>query len=138
EAIARTKIAASAAQLSKLAARSDRAVPDVAQAYLAIGDALSLDRLRTAAEQALSDMPYWDRLATRGLMRELEQLQSDATQLALQEESPKAWTHRHRRGLKALLQEIKTFTGSKPSFAQFALATDAVRKFMHTASDTKA
>ncbi|MEO1187504.1 MAG: NAD-glutamate dehydrogenase [Pseudomonadota bacterium] len=134
EAIARTKIAASAAQLSKLAARSDLAMPDVAHAYLAIGDALSLDRLRAAAEQALSDMPYWDRLATRGLIRELEQLQSDATHLALQMETPKAWTDQHRPDLRALLQEIKTFTGSKPSFAQFALATDAVRKFMHNAA----
>ena len=49
EAIARTKITASAAQLSTLAARSDRSAADVAGAYLAMGDALSLDRLRTAA-----------------------------------------------------------------------------------------
>ncbi len=134
EAIARTKVTASAAQLSKLAARSDRPAADVAGAYLAIGDALSLDRLRAAAEQALSDMPYWDRLATRGLMRELEQLQSEATHLALKAESPKAWTQQNRGDLRTLLQEIKTFTGTKPSFAQFALATDAVRKFMNNAA----
>lgn len=134
-AIAQTKTVANAPLLTKLAVRSERATADAADAYLAVGDALSLDRLRTAAEQALSDMPYWDRLATRGLMRELEHLQSDAAYLALSHETPKAWTDQHRGNLRVLLQEIKTFTGSKPSFAQFALATDAVRKFMQNAAD---
>ena len=130
ESVAQTKLIASAARLSHLVTRSEASPAAATDAYLAIGDALSLDRLRAAADQALNDMPYWDRLATRGLIRELEQLQSDATHLALQAETIKAWLSEHRDSVNSLLSEIKTFTGSKPSFAQFALATDAVRKFM--------
>ena len=136
EAFAQTQLAADAALISQLATRSQAAPTDATAAYLAVGDALSLDRLRTAADQALLDMPYWDRLATRGLVRELEQLQSDAAHLALQTDTPLSWVDQFRLERRALLGEIKTYTGTKPSFAQFALATDAVRKFMQGASES--
>ncbi|MEP1143118.1 MAG: NAD-glutamate dehydrogenase [Henriciella sp.] len=107
------------------------AEPDAAAAaYLAVGDLLSLDRLRNVAVQAISEMPYWDRLATRGLVRELELLQADGAKLALRRGSAKAWMKDLASERSTLLADIKTFTGTKPSFAQFALATDAVRKFM--------
>ncbi|MEM9570265.1 MAG: NAD-glutamate dehydrogenase [Pseudomonadota bacterium] len=133
-ALAQTQIVASAPILSHLVVRSGREPKIVTDTYLGVGDALSLDRLRAAAQAALDDMPYWDRLATRGLIRELEQLQSDATHLALELDTPKAWHAQHRGAVRTLINEIKTFTGSKPSFAQLALATDAVRKFMQQAS----
>jgi glutamate dehydrogenase len=133
--VAQTTLIAGAPVLTHLVSRSQTSPSKTAEIYLNVGDALSLDRLRAAAELALNDMPYWDRLATRGLIRELEQLQSDAAQMALALESPKTWLTQHRGDIRNLVSEIKTFTGSKPSFAQFALATDAVRKFMQNASD---
>ncbi|NQY12733.1 MAG: NAD-glutamate dehydrogenase [Henriciella sp.] len=133
--VAQTMLIAGAPVLSHLVARAQTPPSQTAETYRNVGDALSLDRLRAAADLALNDMPYWDRLATRGLIRELEQLQSDAAQMALAMESPKAWLTQHRGDIRNLVSEIKTFTGSKPSFAQFALATDAVRKFMQNATD---
>ena len=79
-------------------------------------------------------MPYWDRLATRGLIRELETLQGDVTKLALKTDNVSAWTRTNESARSALLQDLKKYAGSKPNFAQFALATDAVRKFAQTAS----
>jgi len=136
ETFAQTQLVANAPLISQLALRTKSTPADASAAYLAVGDALSLDRLRNAADQALLDMPYWDRLATRGLVRELEQLQSDAAHLALQTDTPTAWVDQFRSERRALLNEIKTYTGTKPSFAQFALATDAVRKFMQVAAQS--
>ena len=136
EEFAQTQLVANAPLISHLVERAQATPTKASAAYLTVGDALSLDRLRNAADQALLDMPYWDRLATRGLVRELEQLQSDAAYLALQTETPTAWVDQYRTERRTLLSEIKTYTGTKPSFAQFALATDAVRKFMQVASQT--
>jgi glutamate dehydrogenase len=135
EAIAKTKTVTATPTLAKLLEKTDVDAADAARAYLAIGDALALDRLRQAAEQALIGMPYWDRLATRGLIRELEQLQSDATQIALNAEAHSDWVKQHRPAISTVLKEVKTYTRTKPGFAQFALATDAVRKFMHSLNE---
>ncbi len=132
EAVVSTRLLADAPLVTRLAANSEETPDAATAAYLHIGDALSLDRLRAAATTAISDMPHWDRLATRGLIRELEQLQADAAQLALVSGDTKSWVNTHSAARSTLLSEIKTYTGSKPSFAQFALAADAVRKFMQT------
>ncbi|MEM9055310.1 MAG: NAD-glutamate dehydrogenase domain-containing protein, partial [Pseudomonadota bacterium] len=131
---ARTRLLASAPLLKRLVDQSGASHPDVITTFLTVGDALSLDRLRAAAELALGDMPYWDRLATRGLIRDLEQQQSEAAALALQTSDLTTWLEQHAAAYAALLQEIKTYTGTRPSFAQFALAADAVRRFMQTAA----
>ena len=125
---------ADAPLMHRLSNDSPAAPSEVTQAYIAIGDTLSLDRLRAAAEQAISDMPYWDRLATRGLTRELEGLQAEATKLSLKAESVDVWSRLHDGPRRELLQDLKKYTGSQPSFAQFALAADAVRKFVQVAS----
>ncbi|MEO1661949.1 MAG: NAD-glutamate dehydrogenase [Pseudomonadota bacterium] len=132
EAFVKTRLVASAPVVANLAQAAGCTPGEAAAAYLAVGDALTLDRLRAAAHQALSAMPYWDRLATRGLVRELEQLQSDAAQHALATESTAAWLEHRQAARQALLSEIKTYIGSKPTFAQFALATGAVRTFMQS------
>jgi len=129
-AYAQTKTLTASPILTNLMSRAEAEPEMAAQVYLATGDTLSLDRLRHAADLALNHMPYWDRLATRGLIRELEHLQSEAALQALRAGSIAAWIDPHRAALKTVLRDIKTYTGSKPSFAQFALATDAVRKFM--------
>jgi len=79
-------------------------------------------------------MPYWDRLATRGLTRELEALQGEVTKLALQADTIEAWSSANESARSELLKDLKKYTGSQPNFAQFALATDAVRKFVQAAS----
>lgn len=135
ERFASTRLVAYAPLVSRLAAEGG-AEPDAAvQAYLAVGDMLSLDRLRHVAGQAISDLPYWDRLATRGLARELELLQAEGAKLALHKGTPKKWIKQLDSERTTLLADIKTYTGTKPSFAQFALATDAVRKFMLMAAN---
>ena len=135
EAIAKTKIVSATPTLTKLIEKVEITPAQAAKDYLAIGDALAIDRLKQAAEHALSGMPYWDRLATRGLIRELEQLQSDATLIALNAGTCTDWIKLHRTAISMLLTDIRTYTRTKPSFAQFALATDAVRKFMHSVSE---
>lgn len=132
ESVAATRLVADAPLITQLAARSGRTPEDATAAYLQVGDALSLDRLRAAATTAIADMPHWDRLATRGLIRELEHLQADASQLALVSGDVDSWVSQHGDARSTLLSEVKTYTGSKPSFAQFALAADAMRKFMQT------
>ena len=132
QAVALTKLIADAPLIHQLASRTSKGADTAAAAYLKVGSALSLDRLRAAATQAIITMPHWDRLATRGLIRELENLQSDAARAALAAEDPRSWLSEHSAARAALLADIKTYTGTKPSFAQFALATDAVRNFMQT------
>nr|WP_083332414.1 NAD-glutamate dehydrogenase [Hyphomonas sp. Mor2] len=135
EAVAATRLVADAPLITQLADKSARDAVAATTAYLQVGDALSLDRLRAAATSAIAEMPHWDRLATRGLIRELEHLQADATYLALTADDAESWLARHASARTILLSEIKTYTGTKPSFAQFALAADAMRKFMQTVAD---
>jgi NAD-specific glutamate dehydrogenase len=104
----------------------------VFEAYQAVGEALSLDRLRTNAHQALSDMPFWDRLATRRLLRELEGQQAEATSLALSKGGVDGWMKANTSARTTLVSDIKLYTASNPNFAQFALAADSVRQFMQT------
>ena len=134
EAVALTQLTADAPLITQLAEKSKGTAVAAKDAYLSVGDALSLDRLRAAASLAIADMPHWDRLATRGLIRELEHLQSDAAQLSLGSGDTQGWLDQHQTPRETLLSEIKTYTGTKPTFAQFALAADAMRKFMQTVS----
>ena len=134
EDVARLNFVSAAPLITKLAARADCPAERATEVYTTVGSALTLDRLRAAAVSAIRDMPHWDRLATRGLVRELENLQLDAALLAFSETSEQDWLDKHAAARDALLTEIKTYTATQPSFAQFALATDAVRKFMQTVS----
>ncbi|MEL6862418.1 MAG: NAD-glutamate dehydrogenase domain-containing protein, partial [Pseudomonadota bacterium] len=126
--------ASAAPLITKLAARAEKPAEIATRVFTSVGSALTLDRLRAAAVSALRDMPHWDRLATRGLVRELEDLQSEAAILAFKEQTEQAWLDKHETARSHLLADIKTYTATKPSFAQFALATDAVRKFMQSIS----
>lgn len=132
--IASTRLVINAPLIASLSRQSDASSEQAVEAYLSVGDALSLDRLRSAAAQAIADMPHWDRLALRGLIRELELLQSDAAQQALAKGSVAEWMAQFETQREALLADIKTYTGTKPSFAQFALATDAIRSFVKACS----
>ncbi len=108
--------------------------PDtVITVYLSVGGALALNRLRASAEIAIPSMPYWDRLATRRLIRELRSQQANATKLALQAKSHSTWLQDHKTACSTLVSDIKLYTSNNPNFAQFALAADSVRSFMQSA-----
>ncbi len=130
EQIASTRLVTNTPLIAALSAQSSIDPEQAVEAYLSVGDALSLDRLRNAASQAIADMPHWDRLALRGLIRELELLQTEVAHQALSMNSISEWTEQFAAQRNALLADIKSYTGSKPSFAQFALATDAIRGFV--------
>ncbi|MEO1641765.1 MAG: NAD-glutamate dehydrogenase, partial [Pseudomonadota bacterium] len=70
-------------RLSALANETNQDCGDVFAAFQAIGDVLSLDKLRAKASDRISAMPYWDRLATRRLISDMEVQQVAATQHAL-------------------------------------------------------
>ena len=98
-----------------------------------IAEALQLDRLSASAQDAAQDMAYWDRLATRRLIRDLQRQLALATRRALQSGGAEDWLKSNVDERKQLNEEVRTFTATNPAFAQFALAADAVRSFMHAA-----
>ncbi len=118
--------------LVPLADEAGRPIEQVADAYFEIGDTLRLERLRVAAEEAIGDAGYWDRVATRRLIDDLRTQQVDATRIALHEGGVAAWLARresHRDELNHRLQQLSA--GHGWSFSRFTLAADAVRRFMH-------
>lgn len=129
-AIVNAGLVAQAPRLSQMASDLSLDPGDVFTAFQTVGDALSLDKLRVIATDTVSGMPYWDRLATRRLVRDMEYQQSEATRSALMAESVEHWLSTHADTRKALVGTIKTFVSGRPGFAQFALAGDAVRNFM--------
>ena len=134
QAIARANFVSEAPLLVDLARETDTEPAKVFSVYQTVGDALSIDRLRDKATSAIPNMPFWDRLATRRLVRELEGQQAAATRLALGAESSDAWLNSMATSCSTLVKDIKTYTATNPNFAQFTLAAGAVRNFMQTAT----
>ena len=109
-----------------------RPIREVAGAYFHIGDMLRLDRLRVAADEAIAEADYWDRVATRRLIDDLLTQQIEATRSAFAEGGAQAWLERreiNRLELAERLQQLSS--GHSWSFSRFTLAADAVRRFMH-------
>ena len=128
--IVAANFASNTPDLSAIATELKADPKTVFSAFQSIGEALHLDRLRASANAALQDMPYWDRLATRRLVGDLEHQQCQAVRIALSAGDAESWLADKASERKQLVADIKTFTASSPAFAQFALAADAVRKFM--------
>ncbi len=103
-------------------------------AYQVIGEGLAIDRLKASAKDSLPNMPYWDRLATRKLVQDMVQQQAEATRLALQNGGPQKWLSTQDDICRDLTDNIDLLTTANATFAQFALAGDAVREFMRAAS----
>ena len=120
--------------LSRIAEQSNVNIRVAFATCQTVGDSLFLDRLRAAARQALRTMPYWDRLATRRLVRDLQQLQNEAVHAALETNDPQDWLQANAEQRKELIADLKMYTSNKPVFAQFALATTAVRSFMQAST----
>jgi glutamate dehydrogenase len=134
ETIAKANFVSEAPLLVDLAREQEADPKHVFATYQTIGEALSIDRLRDKATSAIPNMPFWDRLATRRLVRELEGQQAAATRLALEAESSDAWLKTMATPCSNLVKDIKTYTATNPNFAQFTLAAGAVRNFMQTAT----
>ncbi|MCF6329005.1 MAG: NAD-glutamate dehydrogenase, partial [Henriciella sp.] len=121
-------------ELAAIATEFEAKPQVVFRAFQTIGDALHLDRLRASAQTAVQSMPYWDRLATRRLIRELQQQQCEAVRFALSTGGSDAWVSDTVSTRKSLIADIRAYTMNAPGFAQFALAADAVRAFMQNAN----
>ena len=100
------------------------------RAYLMLGEALGLDRLRNAASQTLGDATYWERLATRRLIEDLRRHQADAAVQALSSGKVENWLSEREAARKTLANQLSMLTSGKANFAQFTIAADAVRNFM--------
>ncbi len=135
--IATTHFVCNAPDLADIATDLKADPQQVFATFQSIGETLHLDRLRASAQEALHTMPYWDRLATRRLIRELRSQQSNAVRIALNPDRPDILREAGLNARKQLVADIRTFTANKPGFAQYALAADAVRSFMQSA-DTQA
>ena len=116
--------------LQSLSARSELAPGGVLSAYLKIGEALRLDRLRYDASRNIEAASYWERLATRRLIEDLRQQQAEAAASALDSGNPDDWLAVRQDERKELMQQLNMLSSTRASFAQFTLAADAVRSFM--------
>lgn len=107
------------------------AMHEVAATFFRIGDALRVDRLRASAEEALPDLGYWDRVASRRLIDDLMRQQIDVTRQAMDEGGFDAWAGARKRAREDLARTLRTLSeGHFWSLAKFTLATDAVRRFL--------
>ncbi|MEM5516156.1 NAD-glutamate dehydrogenase [Henriciella sp. AS95] len=116
--------------LASICASTGVDLEDAFSAYLKIGEALRLDRLRAEASRNLDDASYWERLATRRLIEDLRRHQADAASQALSSGEPDSWLSEREGNRKQLVQQLNALSSSKANFAQFTLAADAVRNFM--------
>jgi len=128
--IASIRFAAQLPRLVDLCEADASKAGKVFEIHQKVGEALAIEKLIAAAEDGLSGLPYWDRLATRKLLQEMRQQQGDATALSLKSGDPGAWLTRHEDLQSDLVSAISTLASEQASFAQFALAGDAVREFM--------
>lgn len=130
--IATSRFKAKALQIFKID-RSDAITPAATFiAYQRVGEKLGLIQLRNQAKSSLSQMPYWDKLATRKLIRDIESQHLLATQAALRANSVDEWYDKVCSQQQVLTETLAVLVNNTPNFAQLALAADAVRDFMKT------
>ncbi len=104
-------------------------MPAVAEAYFRIGDALRLDRLRASAEESLTGAGYWDRVAIRRLIDDINAQQVACTRAALTGPGVEAWLEARAGRRHALLQTLPELTApGEGALARLSLASDAVRR----------
>ncbi len=118
-------------RLVPLAASGPHDIAEVAAASFAIGDQLRIDRLVQRAREATTRASYWDRIATRRMIEDLGDLQVRATAAALSGDGVEAWLASRAEAKGLLLGQLHDLSASHTwSFSRFALATDAIRRFM--------
>lgn len=110
-------------------------VADAAQSFFVVGDALRLDRLRASARAGLIKAGYWDRVAARRLIADLQQQQASEAERVISLGGPAAWLDARADDRKRLVAMMSTLSKDRVwSFAKFALAADATRQFMNARS----
>ncbi|MEM7766721.1 MAG: NAD-glutamate dehydrogenase [Pseudomonadota bacterium] len=118
-------------RLVPLALQSGESIDTVARAAFEIADQLRLDRLMDQAREASSQAGYWDRIATRRMIDDLATLQTRATAEALESGGADAWLASRADAKRQLVSQLREMSaGHNWSFSRFALATDAIRRFM--------
>jgi len=118
-----------------LSERSGVSVTDAAQSFFVVGDALRLDRLRASARAGLIKAGYWDRVAARRLIADLQQQQASEAERVISLGGPSAWLDARADDRKRLVVMMGTLSKDRVwSFAKFALAADATRQFMNARS----
>lgn len=103
--------------------------------YFYIGSRLQIDRLKKEAVQALPNISYWDRIAARRKVFELELMHSQATRnILLAKSSAESWISKNKlryTSLKSNLGELAW--GQSWAFSKFNLSVDAIRTFIENA-----
>jgi len=119
----------------KLADECGRDIEASAQVFTSAGEALSLDRLRVIASEALADMPFWDRVATRRFIADMMAQQVRLAKAAIHargetEDPVRAWLADREADRRALIAAIDAKAEDGWSYAKFAIAADDIRRFM--------
>ena len=106
-----------------------------AKAYFSIGNLLQIDRLKYDAVGALPDISYWDRMAARRKVFDLELMHSRATRnVLLTPIDVDSWiskNNEHHTSLLAILGELSR--GQSWTFSKLALSVDAIKTFIEKA-----
>ena len=118
--------------MAKLAIEDCFEVRKSANVYFSVGSRLQIDRLKHEAVQALPSISYWDRIATRRKVFELELMHAQATRSVLYANtSVDTWIDRNSARHSSLLSTLGELTwGQSWAFSKFNLSVDAIRKFI--------
>ena len=116
--------------LVQVAEETGTGLPETFATFQRLGLALGTTQLNHLADTIMKELDTWARLATRRLQQDVKTQQFAATRLALAQGNTDVWLSDHADALAATRQQIDTYTGRHPGFAQLSLAADAVRKFM--------
>lgn len=118
--------------MARLARDGGHKVQKSAHTYFSVGSRLQIDRLKQEAVYALPSISYWDRIAARRKVFEMELMHTEATQKILTEEiDVDAWIEQNRSLHSSLLSALGDLSwGQTWTFSKFTLSVDAIRQFI--------
>lgn len=116
--------------LAELSSAARSPLEDVFVAFEQTGAALGTEKLKSIAAEVLPTMETWDRRATRRLIQELVDMQTEATRRVLQAGGLEIWRDEMSETLQAANRDIDLYAGRSPGFSQLALAADTIRAAM--------
>ncbi len=118
--------------MAKMSLEDGFDIRNSAKAYFSIGTHLQIDRLKYEAVQALPDISYWDRIAARRKVFELELMHARATRnVLLAKLDVDSWINKNKLRYTSLASDLGELTwGQSWAFSKFALSVDAIRTFV--------